>query len=64
MISPLADRRADLGLTQDQLGEAIGVGAMTISRWERGASLPRRRYWPKLSELTGLKIVEIIGADE
>jgi len=32
--------RAALGLTQKELGEAAGVDAMTVSRWERGEFKP------------------------
>ena len=32
----LIETRKALGMTQDELGEALGVGTMTISRWERG----------------------------
>lgn len=64
MEHPLTVRRAELGLTRKELGDAMGVEAMTIYRWERGSSLPRRKYWPKLTELTGLEIAEIIGGVE
>lgn len=32
--------REALGLTQAQLGEAVGVDKITVSRWERGATKP------------------------
>lgn len=32
--------RADLGLTQAELGEAVGVDQSTVSNWENG-SAPR-----------------------
>lgn len=32
--------RKAAGLTQRQLADAIGVDAITVSRWERGASRP------------------------
>lgn len=37
------------GLTQRELGEQIGVEGMFISRWERGAHLPSRKYLPLLA---------------
>jgi DNA-binding XRE family transcriptional regulator len=33
----LRERRRTLGLTQAELGEALGVTANTVARWERGA---------------------------
>ena len=32
----LKKRREALGMTQEQLAEALTVHAMTVSRWERG----------------------------
>lgn len=32
----LIETRRALGMTQSELGEALGVGVLTISRWERG----------------------------
>ena len=49
-------------ISQEALGELLGVDALTVSRWERGENLPSRRYWPKLEELTGKPIAEIIAA--
>ena len=33
-------RRRALDLTQEQLGEAVGVTGMTICNWEKGNSIP------------------------
>jgi DNA-binding XRE family transcriptional regulator len=35
--------RADAGLTQQDLADALGVHRETVSRWERGARSPRGR---------------------
>lgn len=36
----IADRRKALAWTQDQLAERVGVDAETVSRFERGATVP------------------------
>ena len=36
----IADLRKEKGLTQEQLGEKIGVTNKTVSRWETGVYLP------------------------
>ena len=37
----LRQRREGLGMTQEQLANALGVNTMTVSRWERGVrSIP------------------------
>jgi len=43
--------RADLGLTQAELGEAVGVDQSTISNWENGSSPrgPARKLLKKLA---------------
>lgn len=52
----IRDARDRAGLSQAELGEKIGVDAMTVSRWERGESLPRRGLWPKIKEVTGVEL--------
>jgi transcriptional regulator with XRE-family HTH domain len=51
---PLASWRRANRLTQDALGDLLGVEAMTVSRWENGSSLPRTKLWPKIREVTGV----------
>jgi DNA-binding transcriptional regulator YiaG len=43
--------RAALGLTQEQLGKAVGVDQSTVSNWENGASPsgPARKLLQSLS---------------
>lgn len=58
---PLKQFRDDHELSQSALGAKVGVDEMTVSRWERGESQPRRGIWPKLEEVTGLPIGEILA---
>lgn len=60
-LEKLRKRREELNLTQEDLADQVGVEGMTVSRWERGESLPRRKFWSKLQEITGLEIAEIIA---
>lgn len=59
-MQALQKRREELNLTQDELAAQLGVKGMTVSRWERGESLPRRKVWPKLQEITGVPIADLI----
>ena len=44
--------RGSLGLTQEQLGQQIGVSGLTISRWERvNGTHPRRFRLRRVREL-------------
>lgn len=40
--SQIAQRRAVIGLTRQQLADAIGVDQATVWRWEAGESKPSR----------------------
>ena len=43
MDNYLAERRKELGLTQKEVSEIVGVAEATISRWESGAIANMRR---------------------
>lgn len=44
----LRERRKDLGLSQMQLAEKVGVCLLTIQLWERGAGYPNEVNQEKL----------------
>lgn len=52
-------RRDALELTQAELGAAVGVDALTVSRWERGESTPRFRYWLKLAKVLQVPVKDL-----
>lgn len=58
----LAALRHERNLTQEQLGEALGVSGKTVSRWETGAHLPPVESLARLSELYSVSINEILSA--
>ena len=39
--APLKAIREKLNMTQEQFAQTIGVGPVSVSRWENGASVPR-----------------------
>lgn len=57
----LKQLRKEQGLTQEQLGEKIGVTNKTISRWENGNYMPPVECLTMLSDLYGLTINEILS---
>ncbi len=59
--NPLKAWRDAKELSQGQLGDLLGVKAMTISRWERGDHLPRKKHWSKIEEATGIAASELVG---
>ncbi len=61
LVLLLQSRRAELGLTQRQLGDRIGVAAQTVCLWENGNSIPAYRYIPKLSKVLKIPVRELGG---
>ena len=56
----LAKLRKDQGLTQEALGEKLGVTNKTVSRWENGNYLPPVEMLQELSKLYTVSINEIL----
>lgn len=56
----LANLRKEQGLTQEALGEKLGVTNKTVSRWENGNYLPPAEMLKELSELYAVSINEIL----
>lgn len=57
----LKELRKEQNLTQEQLGEKVGVTNKTVSRWETGTYMPPIECLVILSELYGVSINEIIA---
>ena len=57
----LARLRKEQNLTQEQLGEKLGVTNKTVSRWENGNYLPPVKMLQALSDLYGISINEILS---
>jgi transcriptional regulator with XRE-family HTH domain len=52
-------RRQRLGLSQQQVAEAVGVERVTISRWESGIRAPTRESLSRLLEIYGATDAEL-----
>lgn len=59
----LAQLRHEKGLTQEQLGERLGVTNKTVSRWENGNYLPPVEMLQSLSTFYGVSINEILSGE-
>lgn len=57
----IAELRKEYGLTQEQLGEKIGVTNKTISRWETGVYLPPADALMSMSRLFSVSVNEILS---
>ena len=55
----LAAARKNVGMTQQQLADALGVCGSTIAHWESGRSLPNITYVTPLEEVLGMPIENV-----
>lgn len=59
----LAELRKEHSLTQEQLGEQLGVTNKTVSRWETGTYMPPVEMLQLLSVKYGVTINEILSGE-
>lgn len=59
----LTRARKKQGLTQEQVGEKLGVSRQTISKWELDETLPDIRQAKELSRLYGTTLDDLIDYD-
>ena len=60
----LQTRRRELGLTQSQLGETLGVTDKAISRWERGVGFPDISLLEPLAHALDLSVTELMRSEK
>lgn len=60
----IADKRAEAGLTQEQVGEHLGIGNEAVSRMERGVAPPSLSRLYDLADLFGCAVADffIVGS--
>ncbi|WP_348971409.1 helix-turn-helix transcriptional regulator [Pseudomonas atacamensis] len=62
--SRLIRLRGDKNLTQQELGDAVGISHSQISRYEAGQAMPRKTVLRKLAEALGVPVEEFQKTDE
>ena len=60
----IAQYRKALGLSQEALGEKLGVTRQSIYKWESDAALPEIEKLVTLSRLFGLSVGALLGVEE
>jgi len=60
----IAQNRKNLGLTQDQLAEKLGVTAQAVSKWENDQSCPDISILPQLAEIFDISTDELLGREK
>ena len=60
MIKSISEKICELrkarSLTQEKLGEQLGVSSQAVSKWEKGESLPDILILPRLCEILGVSV--------
>lgn len=59
----LSTVRREKGLTQEQLGERLGVSQRTVSRWETGRNMPDISMLPVICDELEINIAELMSGE-
>lgn len=62
-VGDICSARKKLGLSQEQLAEALGVSRNTIGRWERGECAPNADKMAKLDRMLAQLEAPTVSAD-
>ena len=57
----IAQRRKELGLTQRELADVLGISDKTVSKWECGAGLPEVSLMLPLCKELGISVNELLS---
>ena len=55
--------RKQRGLTQEELGEKIGISGQAVSKWENDASMPDISLLVQLSDILGVSLDDLLGKE-
>lgn len=55
--------RKQRGLTQEELGEKLGVSGQAVSKWENDASMPDISLLVQLSDILGVSLDDLLGKE-
>lgn len=59
----IASLRKEKGLTQEGLGQRLGVSNKTVSRWENGNYMPDIELLVPLGEILGVSVNELLAGE-
>ena len=62
MAEVISSRRKELGLTQKDLAEKLDITDKAVSKWERDISCPDTQIIPRLAEILGISVEELMNA--
>ena len=59
----LRELRKASGMTQEQLAAEFGVSVQAVSKWETAASYPDIELMPRIADLFGVSLDELLRED-
>ena len=62
MAEVISSRRKELGMTQKDLAEKLNITDKAVSKWERGIACPDTASIPKLAQVLGISLEELMTA--
>lgn len=60
----IATKRKELGFTQKQIAEKLGMSDKSVSKWERGMCLPDVSVYIELCDILGISINEFLAGED
>ena len=64
LVQRIQELRKQRGLSQEGLGEALGVSRQAVSKWEGDNGIPELDTLIAMSRLFGITIGELLGVEE
>ena len=62
MGETISTLRREKGMTQKDLAEKLNITDKAVSKWERDLSCPDTQLLPRLAELLGISVEELLNA--
>lgn len=59
----IASMRKEMGLTQKNIADALGIQNKTVSKWECGLGCPDLSLWPELSAILGVDMKQMMEGE-
>ena len=63
MAEVISSRRKELGMTQKELADKLNITDKAVSKWERGIACPDTASIPKLAQILGISLEELMTAN-
>ena len=57
----IKEARQSKGITQEQLAKMLGITQGAVAQWENGLTHPSFEMLPKLAEILGMTVDELIN---